>query len=71
MAACVRSKAPLPPSYVIFGRVTSGMEAVDAIAETPTRDAFAKCCDLAGGLQARPREYERRVVGFFDRSLAR
>jgi cyclophilin family peptidyl-prolyl cis-trans isomerase len=26
---------PLPPSYVIFGRVTSGMEAVDAIAETP------------------------------------
>lgn len=26
---------PLPPSYVIFGRVTSGMEAVDAIAEAP------------------------------------
>lgn len=27
---------PLPPDYVIFARVTSGMEAVDAIAETPT-----------------------------------
>ena len=27
---------PLPPNYVIFGRVTSGLEVVDAIAETPT-----------------------------------
>ena len=27
---------PLPPNYVIFGRVTTGMEAVDAIAEAPT-----------------------------------
>jgi cyclophilin family peptidyl-prolyl cis-trans isomerase len=27
---------PLPPNYVIFARVTAGMEAVDAIAETPT-----------------------------------
>ena len=27
---------PLPPNYVIFGRVTSGMDAVDAIAEAPT-----------------------------------
>ena len=27
---------PLPPNYVIFGRVTRGMDAVDAIAETPT-----------------------------------
>ena len=27
---------PLPPSYVIFARVTSGMATVDAIAETPT-----------------------------------
>ena len=27
---------PLPPNYVIFARVTNGMEAVDAIAETPT-----------------------------------
>jgi cyclophilin family peptidyl-prolyl cis-trans isomerase len=27
---------PLPPNYVIFARVTSGMEVVDAIAETPT-----------------------------------
>jgi cyclophilin family peptidyl-prolyl cis-trans isomerase len=27
---------PLPPNYVIFARVTSGMEAVDAIAEAPT-----------------------------------
>jgi cyclophilin family peptidyl-prolyl cis-trans isomerase len=27
---------PLPPRYVIFGRVTSGMEVVDALAETPT-----------------------------------
>ena len=26
----------LPPSYVIFGRVTKGMEVVDAIANTPT-----------------------------------
>lgn len=27
---------PLSPNYVIFARVTSGMEAVDAIANTPT-----------------------------------
>jgi cyclophilin family peptidyl-prolyl cis-trans isomerase len=27
---------PLPPSYVIFARVTTGMEAVDALASTPT-----------------------------------
>jgi cyclophilin family peptidyl-prolyl cis-trans isomerase len=27
---------PLPPSYVIFGNVTRGIEAVDALAETPT-----------------------------------
>jgi cyclophilin family peptidyl-prolyl cis-trans isomerase len=26
---------PLPPNYVIFARVTSGLEAVDAIANTP------------------------------------
>jgi len=27
---------PLPPNYVIFARVTAGMEFVDAIAEPPT-----------------------------------
>ncbi|MFA6376453.1 MAG: peptidylprolyl isomerase [Candidatus Paceibacterota bacterium] len=27
---------PLPPSYVIFGKVTSGIEVVDKIAELPT-----------------------------------
>ena len=27
---------PLPPNYVIFARVTNGMDAVDAIAEAPT-----------------------------------
>ena len=27
---------PLPPSYVIFGRVTKGLEVVDALAATPT-----------------------------------
>lgn len=27
---------PLPPAYVIFARVTQGMEVVDALAETPT-----------------------------------
>lgn len=27
---------PLPPRYVIFARVTSGMEVVDALAATPT-----------------------------------
>jgi cyclophilin family peptidyl-prolyl cis-trans isomerase len=27
---------PLPPNYVIFARVTSGMSTVDALAETPT-----------------------------------
>ena len=26
---------PLSPNYVIFGRVTSGIEVVDALAETP------------------------------------
>ena len=28
---------PLPPAYVIFGKVTKGLEIVDAIAETPTK----------------------------------
>jgi cyclophilin family peptidyl-prolyl cis-trans isomerase len=28
---------PLPPSYVIFGHVTKGIEVVDALAETPTQ----------------------------------
>ena len=27
---------PLPPSYVIFGKVTKGLEVVDALATTPT-----------------------------------
>jgi cyclophilin family peptidyl-prolyl cis-trans isomerase len=27
---------PLPPNYVIFGRVTGGMAVVDALADTPT-----------------------------------
>ena len=27
---------PLQPKYVIFARVTSGMDVVDALAETPT-----------------------------------
>jgi cyclophilin family peptidyl-prolyl cis-trans isomerase len=27
---------PLPPSYVIFARVTAGMEVVDALVDTPT-----------------------------------
>jgi cyclophilin family peptidyl-prolyl cis-trans isomerase len=27
---------PLPPSYVVFARVTAGMEVVDALANTPT-----------------------------------
>jgi cyclophilin family peptidyl-prolyl cis-trans isomerase len=27
---------PLPPSYVIFARVTQGMDVVDALADTPT-----------------------------------
>ena len=30
---------PLPPAYVIFARVTKGIEVVDAIAETPTTTA--------------------------------
>jgi cyclophilin family peptidyl-prolyl cis-trans isomerase len=32
----MHSDYPLPPNYVIFARVTSGMSVVDAIAETPT-----------------------------------
>jgi cyclophilin family peptidyl-prolyl cis-trans isomerase len=32
----VHDNAPLPPAYVIFAQVTSGMEVVDAIAEVPT-----------------------------------
>jgi cyclophilin family peptidyl-prolyl cis-trans isomerase len=27
----------LPPNYTIFGRVTSGMDVVDSIANTPVR----------------------------------
>jgi cyclophilin family peptidyl-prolyl cis-trans isomerase len=27
---------PLPPAYVVFARVTTGIEVVDALAETPT-----------------------------------
>ena len=39
----------LPKNYSIFGRVTSGMETVDAIAATPTRRG-------AGGEQSTPTE---------------
>ena len=28
---------PLPPNYVIFARVTKGLEVVDALADVPTR----------------------------------
>jgi peptidyl-prolyl cis-trans isomerase A (cyclophilin A) len=28
---------PLPKNYVIFGRVTKGLETVDTIAEAPTK----------------------------------
>lgn len=28
---------PLPPAYVIFGKVTKGLDVVDALAETPTK----------------------------------
>jgi cyclophilin family peptidyl-prolyl cis-trans isomerase len=28
---------PLPPAYVIFARVTQGLDVVDAIAKTPTQ----------------------------------
>lgn len=31
---------PLPPNYVIFGRVVKGIEAVDAIAESPVKASF-------------------------------
>ncbi len=32
----MHKKNPLPPNYTIFGRVTSGLDVVDAIANTPT-----------------------------------
>jgi cyclophilin family peptidyl-prolyl cis-trans isomerase len=32
----VHEDAPLPPNYVIFARVTNGLDVVDAIANTPT-----------------------------------
>jgi len=32
----VHQDAPLPPNYVIFAQVTSGIEVVDALADTPT-----------------------------------
>ena len=32
---CLADLAQLPPSYSVFGRVTSGMETVDAIAAMP------------------------------------
>ncbi|MCS7080399.1 MAG: peptidylprolyl isomerase [Chloracidobacterium sp.] len=32
----IHKKCALPPNYTIFGRVVSGQEVVDAIAETPT-----------------------------------
>ena len=37
---------PLPPSYVIFARVTAGMDVVDALANTPTT--------MANGEPSRP-----------------
>ena len=38
---------PLPPRYVIFARVTSGMEVVDALAATPTTMGMAVSSWLA------------------------
>jgi cyclophilin family peptidyl-prolyl cis-trans isomerase len=32
----VHQDAPLPPNYVIFAKVTTGMDVVDALATTPT-----------------------------------
>jgi cyclophilin family peptidyl-prolyl cis-trans isomerase len=32
----VHADYPLPPQYVIFGRVTNGLSVVDALADTPT-----------------------------------
>jgi cyclophilin family peptidyl-prolyl cis-trans isomerase len=32
----MHSDNPLPPSYTIFGKVTSGQDVVDKIATTPT-----------------------------------
>lgn len=32
---------PLPKNYVIFGKVTSGMDAVDSIAESPVKQSFS------------------------------
>ena len=32
----LQSDYPLPPNYVIFARVTAGLEVVDALADTPT-----------------------------------
>jgi len=32
---------PLPKNYVIFGKVTAGMDVVDAIAESPVQPSFS------------------------------
>ncbi|GBD85111.1 peptidyl-prolyl cis-trans isomerase B [bacterium BMS3Abin02] len=45
----------LPHAYTIFGKVTEGMDAVDAIATTPlhgerpAEDAFIRSCDVSAG----------------------
>jgi cyclophilin family peptidyl-prolyl cis-trans isomerase len=38
---------PLPPSYVIFGKVIRGMDVVDALADTPTTEG-------ADGMESKP-----------------
>jgi hypothetical protein len=37
--------------------------------EAPTSTSGARPSEHVGGIAARPKEYERRVVGFFDREL--
>jgi uncharacterized protein len=66
--------SPRPAFFVYAGRGAGGEEMTpDYYARFRGPKQLWKIPEAThtGGLDARPAEYERRVVSFFDRSLAR
>jgi fermentation-respiration switch protein FrsA (DUF1100 family) len=65
--------APRPVFLIHAGGTGSGGEQLSAeyhsVAKEPTTVWKVPGADHVGGIDARPAEYERRVVGFFDRAL--
>ncbi|MET0769578.1 MAG: alpha/beta hydrolase [Solirubrobacteraceae bacterium] len=74
LAEAVARIAPRPLLLIAAPNSPNGEELnvrYDAAANEPKELWEIPESGHTGGIEARPAEYERRVVGFFDRSLAR